>query len=107
MSRNTSVSLGDHFAEFVDSQVRSGRYGSASDVVMEALARGDKIGRVCTVRDEYFRYAAGSHVGFYRETAYTLDVIRVLHQLARSRSGCRAQYQIIGGTPTVSTSSRI
>lgn len=33
MSRNTSVSLGDHFAEFVDAQVQSGQYGSASDVI--------------------------------------------------------------------------
>ncbi|PFH12795.1 type II toxin-antitoxin system ParD family antitoxin [Burkholderia sp. JKS000303] len=37
MSRNTSVSLGDHFAEFVDAQVQSGRYGSASDVVRAGL----------------------------------------------------------------------
>lgn len=37
MARNTSVSLGDHFAGFVDQQVESGRYGSASDVVRAAL----------------------------------------------------------------------
>lgn len=37
MSRNTSVSLGDHFAEFVDAQVQSGRYGSVSDVVRAGL----------------------------------------------------------------------
>lgn len=37
MSRNTSVSLGDHFAAFVDAQVQSGRYGSASDVVRAGL----------------------------------------------------------------------
>jgi antitoxin ParD1/3/4 len=37
MPRNTSVSLGDHFAEFVDAQVQSGRYGSASDVVRAGL----------------------------------------------------------------------
>ncbi|RQT07479.1 type II toxin-antitoxin system ParD family antitoxin [Burkholderia contaminans] len=37
MSRNTSVSLGDHFAEFVDAQVQSGRYSSASDVVRAGL----------------------------------------------------------------------
>ncbi|WP_415130497.1 type II toxin-antitoxin system ParD family antitoxin, partial [Paracoccus sp. (in: a-proteobacteria)] len=30
MSRNTSVSLGDHFVSFIDAQVKGGRYGSAS-----------------------------------------------------------------------------
>jgi antitoxin ParD1/3/4 len=37
MARNTSVLLGDHFAKFVDAQVGSGRYGSASDVVRAGL----------------------------------------------------------------------
>jgi antitoxin ParD1/3/4 len=37
MARNTSVSLGDHFADFVDQQVAGGRYGSASDVVRAGL----------------------------------------------------------------------
>ncbi|MBG0880876.1 type II toxin-antitoxin system RelE/ParE family toxin [Burkholderia cenocepacia] len=38
---------------------------------MEALARGKKAGRICVVRDGYFRYPAGSHVVFYRETDET------------------------------------
>lgn len=37
MARNTSVSLGDHFADFIDGQVKTGRYGSASDVVRAGL----------------------------------------------------------------------
>lgn len=37
MARNTSISLGDHFAHFIDSQVEAGRYGSASDVMRAAL----------------------------------------------------------------------
>ena len=37
MKRNTSVSLGDHFSEFVDESIRSGRYASASDVVRAGL----------------------------------------------------------------------
>ena len=37
MGRNTSVSLGDHFTDFIDLQVQGGRYGSASDVVRAGL----------------------------------------------------------------------
>lgn len=37
MARNTSISLGEHFADFLDAQVQTGRYGSASDVVRAGL----------------------------------------------------------------------
>ena len=37
MAKNTSVSLGDHFSDFVDRQLAHGRYGSASEVVRAAL----------------------------------------------------------------------
>ena len=37
MARNTSILLTDHFAEFIDQQVDSGSYSSASDVVRAGL----------------------------------------------------------------------
>jgi len=37
MSRNTSVSIGQHFTHFIDGQIKGGRYGSASDVIRAGL----------------------------------------------------------------------
>ncbi|WP_193045221.1 type II toxin-antitoxin system ParD family antitoxin [Mycolicibacterium baixiangningiae] len=37
MGKNTSFSLDTHFNEFIEGEVASGRYGSASEVVRAAL----------------------------------------------------------------------
>ena len=37
MTRNTSFSLGEHFSAFIEAEVATGRYGSASDVVRASL----------------------------------------------------------------------
>ena len=37
MPRNTSITLGDHFADFIDARIESGRYGSASEVIRAGL----------------------------------------------------------------------
>lgn len=37
MTRNTSISLGEHFDAFIAQQISRGRYGSASEVVRAGL----------------------------------------------------------------------
>ena len=37
MSRNTSVSLGDHFTAFIETEIAKGRYASASEVIRASL----------------------------------------------------------------------
>lgn len=37
MAKNTSMTLGEHFDDFIAGQVESGRFGSASEVVRTAL----------------------------------------------------------------------
>jgi len=37
VARNTSFILGEHFSNFIETQVSQGRYGSASDVVRASL----------------------------------------------------------------------
>lgn len=37
MARNTSFILGEHFDDFVSSQVKSGRYSNAADVIRSGL----------------------------------------------------------------------
>lgn len=37
MARNTSISLGDYYSAFLDQQVASGRYQSASEVIRTGL----------------------------------------------------------------------
>jgi len=37
MAKNTSITLGDHFEEFISSQIEAGRYGNVSEVVRASL----------------------------------------------------------------------
>jgi antitoxin ParD1/3/4 len=37
MAKNTSVTLGDHFDQFINQQLNTGRYGSTSEIVRAGL----------------------------------------------------------------------
>ncbi|MGY5352952.1 type II toxin-antitoxin system ParD family antitoxin [Wenyingzhuangia sp. IMCC45533] len=37
MGKNTSISLGNHFEEFINHEVNSGKYSSVSEVIRSAL----------------------------------------------------------------------
>jgi antitoxin ParD1/3/4 len=37
MGRNTSISLGDHFEDFVDDKISTGRFKNASEVIRAGL----------------------------------------------------------------------
>ncbi|WP_416308064.1 type II toxin-antitoxin system ParD family antitoxin [Neptunicella sp. SCSIO 80796] len=39
MAKNTSISLGNHFDQFVAQQVADGRYGSVSEVIRAGLRK--------------------------------------------------------------------
>jgi antitoxin ParD1/3/4 len=45
----TSLSLGDHWDVFIKNQVASGRYGSASEVVQDALRHMEEYDNKLTV----------------------------------------------------------
>jgi len=80
MARNTSITLGGHFDEFISQQLAEGRYGSASEVIRAAL-------RLLEERDEKVRalrqaLREGEASGF---ESYSLK--SVISELDRSASG--------------------
>jgi len=65
MSKNTSVSLGDHFQGFIEEQISDGRYGSASEVVRAGLRLlEDRETRLASLRSAL---ADGEQSGFIED----------------------------------------
>lgn len=66
MPKNTSISLGDHFESFIDKQVRSGRYGSASEVIRASLRLlEEREGRIGALRQALIEGESSGDAGEY------------------------------------------
>lgn len=81
MAKNTSITLGKHFDDFISRQLADGRYGSASEVVRAGLRLlEDNDAKLKALRDAL---RDGEQSGF---EAYSLDsVIAELDSEARDR----------------------
>lgn len=67
MARNTSITLGDHFESFVDEQVASGRYGTVSEVIRDALRMLEDERKLAWLRKQIADAEAQYHAGNYRD----------------------------------------
>lgn len=82
MAKNTSISLGDHFADFVENQVESGRFSSASEVVRAGLRLLEE--REAALRDLRQAILEGEQSG----PARALDRAAFLKEMnAKARNG--------------------
>jgi toxin ParE1/3/4 len=55
-------------------------YHAAIIAAFEGLVASSKQGRPSDVRENYFKYAVGSHLIFYRRSETVIDIVRILHQ---------------------------
>ncbi len=78
MSKNTSVTLGEHFEQIIENSIKSGRYSSASEVIREGLRLVDEREQKIKV----FRQAieAGERSGYVKD----FDPIKHLEELNQS-----------------------
>lgn len=74
----TSLSLGDHWESFIRQEVASGRYGSASEVVRDALRTlEERKGRLAALRAHLTEGADQARQGAFAD--YSVD--RLIQEL--------------------------
>lgn len=72
MNKNTSITLGDHFNEFIATQIKNGRFTSASEAVRAGLRLlEDEETKLMTLRKVLLE---GEKSGFVKN--YSLDDIK-------------------------------
>lgn len=75
MSKNTSVTLGEHFEKIIDKSIKSGRYSSASEVIRAGLRMLDERERRVNLMQEAIE--AGEKSGYVKN----FDPVKHLAQL--------------------------
>lgn len=78
MSKNTSVTLGDHFEQIIQKSIESGRYSSASEVIREGLRLVDEREQKIKILREAIE--AGERSGYEKN----FDPIKHLEKLNQS-----------------------
>ena len=72
---NTSLSLGEHWEVFLQNEVKKGRYGSASEVVRDALRHmEERQDKLAALRAHLAEGAAQARNGEFVED-YSIDTI--------------------------------
>ncbi len=78
MSKNTSVTLGEHFEQIIEKSIESGRYASASEVIREGLRLVDERERKIKILRDAIE--AGEKSGYVKN----FDPVKHLEKLNRS-----------------------
>lgn len=75
MSKNTSVTLGDHFEQIIEKSIESGRYASASEVIRAGLRLVDEREQKIKILQEAIE--AGERSGYVKN----FDPLKHLEEL--------------------------